>query len=250
LAQAYKQIKKYDEAIAGYMRLAELDPRDYKPPMNLGEIYLEMKDIEKAIPFLQQAIALEPERSAMAHNLLGASYLEKKMLDQAEPEIRKALEMRPRIPDAHYHLALLFEEKNALDRALEEYKKELEIHPAAYPAHFNLARLYEKMGSLSEAVPHFKETIRHKNDFANGYLFLAKAYLDLDENFEEAILLARKGLELEPESEYAPLAHYILADIYNRLGRRNEYLLELEKGRQLQQRLEKKGRGKNDGRPW
>lgn len=249
LAQAYKQTKKYDEAVAGYTRLAELDPRDYKPLMNLGEIYLEMKDVDKAIPFLQQAIALEPERSALAHNLLGASYLEKKMFEPAELEIRKALEMRPRIPDAHYHLALLYEEKNDLARAIEEYKKEIEIHPAAHPAHFNLAKLYGKTGSPRDGIEHFREAIKYKNDFANGYLFLAKAYLDLGENFEEAISLARKGLELEPESEYAPLAHYILADIYNRLGRRNEYLLELEKGRQLQQRLEKKGNEKIDDRP-
>ena len=149
---------------------------------------------------------------------------------------------------AHYHLALLYEEKNDLARAIEEYQKEIEIHPAAYPAHFNLAKLYGKTGSPREGIGHFREAIKHKKDFANGYLFLAKAYLDLGENFEEAILLARKGLELEPESEYAPFAHYILADIYNRLGRRNEYLLELEKGQRLQQRLEKKTDEKTDSR--
>ena len=37
----------------GYERLMQLDHRDFKPPMNLGDIYLEMKNIDKAIPFLQ-----------------------------------------------------------------------------------------------------------------------------------------------------------------------------------------------------
>ena len=241
LAQAYNKAKKFDEALAGFERLTQLDPRDPKPHFNMGGIYLEKKDIDKAITHLARSVELDPEHSSMAHNLLGAAYLEKKMLEQAEQEIQKALEMRPRAPDAHYHLALLYEEKKDLSRAIVEYKKEIEIHPAAYPSHFNLAKLYAKIGDLPKAIEHYKEAIKYKKDFANGYFFLAKAYLDFGENFTEAISLAKEGLRLEPESEYAPLGHYILADIYNRLGRWREYSLELQKGKELEQRLKKKG---------
>jgi tetratricopeptide (TPR) repeat protein len=201
-----------------------------------------MDDIDKAIFYLQKAIDLEPERSSMAHNLLGTAYLDKKMLEQAEVEFNKALEMRLHIPDGHFNLALIYEERNDLRKAVEEYKKEIELHPAAYPAHFNLAKLYVKTGSLHKGIEHFKEAIKHKKDFANGYLFLAKAYLDLGENFDEAMLLIQKGLELAPESEYAPLAHFILADIYYRLGQTDKYHEELRKGQQLQQKLKKNNR--------
>ena len=101
------------------------------------------------------------------------------------------------------------------------------------------------MGYLHKGIEHFKEAIKHKKDFANGYIYLAKAYLDLGENFDEAMLLAKKGLELAPESEYAPLAHYTLADIYNRLGQTDKYYEELQKGRQLQQKLEKNDQQNN-----
>ncbi len=242
LAHAYKRQKKYEEAITGYERLMQLDPRDHKPPYNLGEIYMKMDDIDKAIFYLEKAIDLEPVRSSMAHNLLGTAYFEKKMLEQAEAEFKKALEMRLHIPDGHFNLALVYEERNELRRAVEEYKKEIELHPAAYPAHFNLAKLYVKIGSLPKGIEHFKEAIKHKKDFANGYLFLAKAYLDLGENFDEVVRFAKKGLELAPESEYAPLAHFILADIYNRLGQTDKYDEELRKGQQLQQKLKKNNR--------
>jgi len=242
LAHAYKRLKKYEEAITGYERLMQLDPRDHKPAYNLGEIYMKMDDIDKAIFYLQKAIDLEPERSSMAHNLLGTAYFEKEMLEQAEAEFNKALEMRLHIPDGHFNLALVYEERNDLRRAVEEYKKEIELHPAAYPAHFNLAKLYVKIGSSQKGIEHFKEAIKHKKDFANGYLFLAKAYLDLGENFDEVVRLAKKGLELAPESEYAPLAHFILADIYNRLGQTDKYYEELRKGQQLRQKLKKNNR--------
>jgi tetratricopeptide (TPR) repeat protein len=237
LAHAYHLQKKYDDAIAGYDRLIQLNSRDARPHVNLGDIYLKLKDFDRAISHLQQAIELDPEMSSRTHNLLGSAYLEKKMLEEAESEITKAMELRPRIPDAHYFLALLYEEKKDFHRAVEEYKKEIELHPAAYPAHYNLALLYGKMGLIQEQIRHLKECIHHNKNFSKGYLFLAKACLDLEQNFDEAIRLVNKGLELEPESEAAPLGHYILADIYNRMGRLKEYNLELQKGKELEKKL-------------
>jgi len=58
--------------------------------------------------------------------------------------------------------------------------------------------------------------------------------------------IAQKGLKLAPESEYAPLAHFILADAYNCLGQRDKYHEELRKGRQLQQKLEKNNQKNNN----
>lgn len=237
LAQAYRKLGKFDEAIAGFERAIQLDPRDAKPHVNLGEIYLDKKDLDRAIAHFEQAIQIDPEHSSLAHNNLGAALLEKKMPERAEQEILKALELRPRIPDAHYNLGLVFEGRGDLARAAEEYKKEIEIHPGAHPAHFNLALLYGKMGRLEEQVDELKEAIKADPNFARAYLFLAKAYLDMDANFEEAIGLAKKGLELEPEAESAPLGHYVLADIYNRLGRWSDYSSELQKGRALEQKL-------------
>ena len=239
MAQAYRKLKKYDEAISGFNRIMQLDPKDPKSYVNLGEIYCETKEFDKAISYLEKGISIDPEHGAVAHNLLGSAYLDKKMLDQAEKEILLSLKMRARIPDAHYNLGLLYEERGDIQRAIEEYKKEIEIHPAAHPAHFNLALVYSKLGRPREAVAELKAAINSNKKFARAYLFLAKAYLDLNENFDEAIGLAKKGLELEPEAEAAPLGHYVLADIYNRLGRMAQYAAEVEKGRALEQKLKK-----------
>jgi tetratricopeptide (TPR) repeat protein len=240
MAQAYRKLKKPDEAAAGFRRLIQLDPKDPKPYMNLGEISIDVGDFDAAIAHLEKAVAADPAHSSVAHNLLGSAYLEKKMLEPAEREFRKSLEMRPQIPDAHYNLGLLYEEKGDLRRAAEEYRKEIEIHPAAYPAYFNLALLCARTGDPQGELANFKEAVKANPRFARGHLFLAKAYLDRNEDFEEAIRLARKGLELEPEAESAPLGHYVLADIYNRLGRLSEYREELEKGQALEARIRKR----------
>ena len=78
-----------------------------------------------------------------------------------------------------------------------------------------------------EANPHFAE----------GHLFLAKLYIDLNENLDEAARLARKGLELRPSPELAPLGHYVLADVYAREQRTDDSLREAALGRALEMRM-------------
>ena len=63
---------------------------------------------------------------------------------------------------------------------------------------------------------------------------MRKAYLDAGRNFEEAIQLAQKGAELQPSPDVAPLAHYVLADIYSRQGRAADSAREAERGRALE----------------
>ena len=70
--------------------------------------------------------------------------------------------------------------------------------------------------------------------FAEGHLFLAKAYLDAGQNLDEAVSLARKGIELEPTGEYAPLGHYVMADVFGRQGRRAEAEQEVARGQALE----------------
>ena len=58
--------------------------------------------------------------------------------------------------------------------------------------------------------------------FAEGYFYLAKLYLDQGRNFDEAVGARPAGLEFGAQSEFAPLGHYVLADLYNRRGQHAE----------------------------
>ena len=70
--------------------------------------------------------------------------------------------------------------------------------------------------------------------FAEGHLYLAKAYLDAEQKLDEAMRLARKGIELAPDSEYAPLGHYVIADVYARQGNRAAAEHEAARGRAVE----------------
>jgi tetratricopeptide (TPR) repeat protein len=85
-------------------------------------------------------------------------------------------------------------------------------------------------------VDALKMSIDGNPAFAEGHIFLAKAYLESASNLDEAARLAQKGLSLSPSPSVAPLGHYVLADIYNRQGRPADAAREVAQGRALQGR--------------
>ncbi|PYQ77936.1 MAG: hypothetical protein DMG01_13150, partial [Acidobacteria bacterium] len=106
----------------------------------------------------------------------------------------------------------------------------------SYKAAFNLGKLYERLGDREGQREAFRRAIELNPGFAEGHLFLAKLYLDFEQNLDEAIALARKGIELAPESEFAPLGHYVIADVYSRRGKPAEAQQEAARGRALESR--------------
>jgi len=238
IALAYKKSGKDDEAIVGFKRLIDIDPKDTKPLLHLGDIYEEQGELDEAMRYLKSAVTIDPE-APVFHNNLGAVYLKKKMYDMAEKEIKAALSIERSIPllNAHFNLALLHETRGDFDLAVVEYKKEQETSPFNYKPDFNLGLLYAKAKELEKAIKEFKGCIEKDEEFAGAYVFLAKAYMDSGKDINEAEKLALKGLGLKPDLRTNILAHFILADIYNRLGRYEKSRQQVDKARELQKTL-------------
>ena len=153
--------------------------------------------------------------------------------DEAEREVRVALEMNPDLPSAHYNLALILEAKQDVPGAIAAYERDLEVAPRNFRTHFNLAKLYGQVEQPEKMVEHFERSIELNERFAIGHLYLSKHYLDVGD-LERSMELAKRGIELGPEPSMAPLGHFILADVYNNLGRLQEAERELAEARRLE----------------
>ncbi|MFP4081827.1 MAG: sulfatase-like hydrolase/transferase [Candidatus Aminicenantes bacterium] len=238
MALSYRRMGKHEEAIVGFKRLIAIDPRDTKPYLHLGDIYDERGELDEAMNYLKSAVEIDPE-APVFHNKLGAVYLKKNMLDQAEQEIKKALSIERSVPllNAHFNMALLHEARGEFDLAVQEYKKEQETSPYNHKPDFNLGLLYAKTGQPDKAVPQFRSCIEKNEEFASAYVFLAKALMDRGQDLQEAANLALKGLNLELDKKTTILAHFVLADIYNRLGRPGQSQKHVILARNLQKSL-------------
>src|SRR3989454_180305 len=70
LAQEYRKTGRLDAAEQELTRAFELNPREGTPLIQLGEMYLDKNNFERAAEVLSQAIRIEPG-SAVAHYRLG-----------------------------------------------------------------------------------------------------------------------------------------------------------------------------------
>lgn len=238
MAVTYKKAEMFDEAIVGFKRMIEMDPKDTKPFLHLGDIFHKKGLLEEAKNYLKSGIAIDPE-SPWFHNNLGATYLKMNMFSEAEQEIQKALSIERSVPliNAHFNLALLHEARGERDKAILEYEREQEISPFNGMPDFNLGLLYTKSKEMDKAIKEFESCIEKNEEYSDAYVFLAKAYMDTGKALDEAEYMAKKGLALKPEPKTTILAHFILADIYNRLGRTNESRRHEQKARELQKSL-------------
>jgi len=235
LAQAYRRMGNDEAALAGFEHYLTLDPKDPYVRYQMGEIWLDRGATDKAEALFRQALDIDPQVAA-AKNALGVLALQRGDPATAERLIREAIATKPTLRLAHFNLGLLAEQRGDIRLAEREYLEELKAHPESYKAAFNMSRLYEQVGDREGQVAALKQSIVSNPYFAEGHIFLAKAYLDSGSNFDEAVRLARKGLELGPSSSVAPLGHYVLADLYSRQGRGADSAREAALGKALEQK--------------
>ncbi len=235
MAHSYRKLGRDDDALVGFRRFLELDPKNAQVHYEIAQILLDRGKSAEAVTELRQALAVEPKMAA-ARNALGVAALNEGDLDAAEAEIRRALKLKPDVRLAHFNLALVAEKRGNAATAQAEYQKELELHPNNYKAAFNLGHVYEAQGRAAEQEAAYRKAIEINPDFGEGYFYLAKLLLDQGRRFDEAVTLARKGLEVAPTSPYAPLGHYVLADLYSRLGRSADAAAEAQRGRALEKK--------------
>ena len=101
LGLSYRAKGRYPRAIEHFEKALELQKgrAKFQTYLNVGVTYYDMREHEKAIPYIQKAVHLDPNH-ANAHLLLGLSYRALKRGDQARVHFEKTLELEPDHPHA------------------------------------------------------------------------------------------------------------------------------------------------------
>jgi arylsulfatase A-like enzyme/cytochrome c-type biogenesis protein CcmH/NrfG len=232
LALAYKNLGRLDDAQAGFERVRRLDPKNGKALWQLADLDAQRGRLEDAQARLEEALALDVDRPGFLLKL-GEVHIEQKRWSEARAALTAALEAKPDLPHARFDLALVAEAQGDAATAVRGYEAELARDPKSHRAAFNLAKLLLRAGRASEAAARFRAAVEAQPDFGTGWLYLAKALCDSGD-LQAAEQAARTGLARRPEAGTAPLGHYVLADVYTRLGRERDARRELAAARKAQ----------------
>jgi tetratricopeptide (TPR) repeat protein len=139
----YQSLKRYPDAEREYKRSHELNLKSDRPLVNLGSLYIEESNLDKAadqaekgklldeaLDVLEAAVKLNP-RSATGYFLLGQANYRSDFLEEAETAFKKAHNLDPRIGAARLMLANIYVKLQKWDNVLDNLDSYLKEYPKA-----------------------------------------------------------------------------------------------------------------------
>ncbi|MGQ9534482.1 MAG: tetratricopeptide repeat protein [bacterium] len=189
-----KNLGKYDDALEEIKKSLEIkiSPAGYRL---LGEIYFNKGIIDLAIKNFQESLLLDPG-SAEAHFFLGFAYGEKGMHKEGREEIKKAIQINPALAQFEPNLPIELKEHRG---HLEFLKEQLGVPKTSineYQAHINLGMTYRNKGLFTEARREFDEALKLKDNDVELFGALGEVSIFLNQ-LEEAKNYFNRCLELD-----------------------------------------------------
>ena len=215
--------------VTAYLKKGFSDPQLY---YLLGTLTFLQNKLDDALKYYDECLSTNSD-SAASHNAMAAIYIVKDDLPSAEKHIAAAVAINPKLTNINYNRAELLERQDRLPEAAAAYLQELEISPQHFKASYNLSRLYRKMGRVDDEEKYLRLSMEINPEFPLSYFYLARLYLNRGRDFEEAIRLAKRGIELRPDPKDLPLGYFLLADLYSRLGDAAQSREYARKGQEL-----------------
>ncbi|UCD17109.1 MAG: tetratricopeptide repeat protein [Candidatus Zixiibacteriota bacterium] len=248
----------YSDAEAYLLKaLQELDPY-LDSYLALTRIYLERKEVDKAITYIEKELAWHPD-SDLAHLYKGRYFVlidqrqvaEKYYLkaleltaDSAEvlrqagcfltnqgcfehavPALKKLTEMYPNYIDGWMYLAKACYGYGQYRDALDAYRRYLEFRPDDAEIINDLANCYFKLQDYKNAETHFARALEVNSDLAYSYRNLGLVKLHLGK-LKEALTLLESYTSTAPDDVEIELA---IGNIYRQMGRYGDAIPHFER---------------------
>jgi tetratricopeptide (TPR) repeat protein len=105
-----------------------------------------------------------------AWNNLGTLYYEKQQFDKAIPVYQKVLEMNPDYKDGHNNLGSIFATRQSYDSAIVHFEKAVQLDTNYIAAIFNLGYAYSLKGRTTEGLPMLQKAARNGHQHAQQIL--------------------------------------------------------------------------------
>ncbi len=189
---------------------------------NLGVVYNDMADFDKAVDCQLKSLALRKEKKstrifnnylklAMLHEQIGDIIKENEYLDLAKQEMQKHDSITPRNKALFYNqLGDIYNQRGITDSSIVCYRKvilfseQIGWKRGIAAGLGNLAEVHYTMGALDSAIFYNKQSLKLSEEIADGigtteeYRRIAKLYSELQQH-DSVLYYANKSLEKATE---------------------------------------------------
>ena len=191
-----------DKALERFEAAARRSPRDERPHLLMGAVYLHGQQFDKAVQEYSEAARLSPG-APEALLALGVAYRMKGDLGKAQQAFETALGRNPTTADGQRLLADLFADQKLFADAVQHYKQALQIEPRSAESHNNLAWLYAtcedpKWRDPRAALAHARQAVELTQWKEAGFIDTLAEANYASGSYEEAVRIQVLALRLDP----------------------------------------------------
>jgi Flp pilus assembly protein TadD len=149
----------YAASLAQFQAAIARNPQDADSLSNLGQVLIRLNRPADAIPYLQRAVAIAPDRWAYQFNLARALGLMGRM-DESIQTYRRAQDLFPADYVTAFNLALALHKNGDEAGAVEQYQKAINLQPEDASFRKALGISYERLQKRAEAAAAYQEYLR------------------------------------------------------------------------------------------
>ncbi len=185
-----------------FKRAAQLDGRDERPHLALGELYLQHHETSDAIDEFTQALRFNPDSVEAQIGLAGA-YQDAGDLSSAQKIWEALAKKNPRSAEAQEAIAELLASQKLYQQAIAQYQKVLRLSPNSALAHNNLGWLYAtaddpKFRDPAAALDHARKAVLLSGGRQPDFLDTLAEALYANGKYAEAVKVETEALQLMP----------------------------------------------------
>lgn len=174
--------------------------------------------------------------SPLRHELLGEALDRAGQDEAAQSEIASAIASRPTEPALHLRLGLLLLKWQDLPGAKASFEQELAIDAHSYFAMRYLGEVAERSDQSDAALGWYRRALQENPEFSDGHYALGRLLAER-ELYAEAL---RELQACFPAMEQDQSAHYWMAKVLQKLGRKQEANSQLAKVREINESARQK----------
>lgn len=243
LARALHADGKLPEAVAVLERAQQQFPTDMDVRLLKAKLLLHMERVADVTRELRAAAALAPERASEPLGNLGTVYFDSQQFDRAVPVLEKAVQIEDADAHAHFYLGRIcarrLEEPQQAEKALYHLLRAAQMQPDYSRPWMTAATVLERMGYPSEAAACLRRAIAGECQSDAPYVRLGQLLQLEGRHAEQRLILkqyaavrdhdlTRTGLEKQTRDDPRDAARrYALGDLLLREGRPEQALPEL-----------------------
>ena len=170
--QLYNE-RKFDEALVIFQKFAEINPNVFQIYFNIGDVYREKGEFDKANEqyMIAQTKAKEKADVVMQAKALasfGEIFLRQEKMKEAQEYFTQSIALNPKDEILAYNVAEIFFGRNQIDDAIKYYLLAIQIKPDWSEPYLKLGYAYLNKGDMAKAVEYLKEFLTRDPESAQA----------------------------------------------------------------------------------